>query len=342
MRFRRLPKLSKPALVSVVVPCYRYGNYVGEAVRSAIEQAGVDVEVIVVDDASPDDSPARIAELTAKWSNVRAIYHEVNKRHIATYNDGLAEVQGDYVVLLSADDMLAPDSFARSVSIMQRYPNIGFVYGFAPDFDQVPVPTRELFPHCTLWSGEQWIRSTARSGENPVSTPTAILRRDIFDRIGGYDEALPHSGDLLMWLQAASMADVGYVSGADLAYYRVHGANMHTTRFGTLGIDLAERARAFETFDTFADGSRVDRARVLRQARLALAREASAALDLASPADELDRESLHAFVEDQLALAGGGTTRRFAGRVPRRFRDVVTPVLDALNWRVWRRFGIRW
>jgi hypothetical protein len=190
-----------------------------------------------------------------------------------------------------------------------------------------------------VWPGDQWIRATMRCAENPVSTPTAILRRDLLDRIGGYDETLPHSGDLLMWLQAASMADVAYVSGVDLAYYRVHGSNMHTTNFGALHSDLSERARAFATF---ADEGSADRTELLCVARRALAREAEAALARIGTGDAAEVDPLRTFVEEQLAAAGSTSARRMSPRLPRSARALLDPSMSAANWRVWRRFGMRW
>ena len=70
--------------------------------------------------------------------------HQVNQRHIATYNEGLDWATGAYTLLLSADDLLAPDALARAVSLLDRYSNVGFVYGAQIRFrDQVPPTGRQ-------------------------------------------------------------------------------------------------------------------------------------------------------------------------------------------------------
>ena len=116
--------------VSVVVPCYRYGHFLPECVGSILDQEGVDVRVLVIDDASPDDSAQAARRLAAADARVEVRVHEVNRGHIATYNEGLLDwADGDYSVLISADDVLAPGALARATAVLEEHPEIGFVYG---------------------------------------------------------------------------------------------------------------------------------------------------------------------------------------------------------------------
>jgi glycosyltransferase involved in cell wall biosynthesis len=87
LRMRAKPLQGRP-LVSVVIPCYNYGHFLPEAVASVLEQPDVDVEVIIVDDASTDHS-AEVAESLTSDPRVGLVRHKVNQGHIATYNDGL-------------------------------------------------------------------------------------------------------------------------------------------------------------------------------------------------------------------------------------------------------------
>src|SRR5689334_12258407 len=117
-RIRPQPLRGRPS-VTVVIPCYNYGHYVGTAVRSVLDQPGVDVDVILTDDASTDGSAEVVRELAAADPRVRAILHRRNFGHIATYNEGLEQATGDYVVLLSADDALTPGSLARAAALLE-------------------------------------------------------------------------------------------------------------------------------------------------------------------------------------------------------------------------------
>lgn len=339
-------------LVSVVVPCYAYGRYLPGAVRSALAQDGVAVEVIVVDDASPDDSLAVASRLQAEDDRVRVIAHATNRGHIRTYNDGIAEAGGDYVVLLSADDLLAPGSLARSTRLMREHPRVGLVYGYAPPFsDEPPAPGRAR-TRFAVWEGEDWLRRLSARGSNMLTNPEAILRRDVMDELGGYDAAMPHSADMDLWMRAAALADVGRVNGPHQAYYRVHDANMHLTDYSGLLTDMRAREHTFATFFAGAGAGVADRERLLAMARAAIAREAlryaATARDRGGVVGGATNAELRAYaavvspaVRETRAwraaeAAGGRPARglaRAAGQAAERARSAVL-------WRRWRRYGV--
>ena len=101
---------SRRAPVSVVVPCFNYGSYLPDCVASVLDQNGVDVEVLIIDDASTDDSAEVAAALANEEPRVRLRRHERNVGLVETVREGLFAVAGEYVVKLDADDLLAPGS----------------------------------------------------------------------------------------------------------------------------------------------------------------------------------------------------------------------------------------
>ncbi len=123
--------------VSVVIPCYGYGHLLPRCVESALSQPDVDVDVLIIDDCSVDDSFEVARRLAAADPRITAIRHPENRGHIATYNEGLACATGDYTVLLSADDLLTPGSLARAASVLDDNPDVGFVYGRALTFESM-------------------------------------------------------------------------------------------------------------------------------------------------------------------------------------------------------------
>src|SRR5712692_7491391 len=96
--------------ISVVVPCYKYGHFLEDAVTSVLDdQEGVDVRVLIIDDASPDDSADVARKIAARDPRVEVAVHAANKGNIATYNEGLLEwADGDYCVLLLVEVRLPP------------------------------------------------------------------------------------------------------------------------------------------------------------------------------------------------------------------------------------------
>ncbi|MGA9860219.1 MAG: glycosyltransferase family 2 protein, partial [Solirubrobacteraceae bacterium] len=95
-RVTPVPLLRRPS-VTVVMPCYNYGHYLSRALTSVLSQPEVDVDVILIDDASPDGSGDVVRALAAADSRIHPILHERNHGHIATYNEGLELATGDYV-----------------------------------------------------------------------------------------------------------------------------------------------------------------------------------------------------------------------------------------------------
>ncbi|MFF9840002.1 glycosyltransferase family 2 protein [Streptomyces sp. NPDC013740] len=235
--------------VSVVIPCYKYGHFLADCVRSVLdEQPGLDVRVLIIDDASPDDSAEAARKLAASDPRIEVRVHETNKGHIATYNEGLLEwADGDYVVLLSADDRLVPGALVRAVALLDAHPEAGFCYGRPLRFRHGgPLPAaRTRSTGSVVYPGHWWLERRFREGTGCITSPEVVVRTSLQRKVGGYDPALPHAGDIEMWMRLAAHADVGYVRGADQAYYRVHGNNMSTTDFGGQLDDLRQRRAAF-------------------------------------------------------------------------------------------------
>ena len=243
------PRAAGAASVRVIVPCYNYARFLPAAVESALAQPGVDVSVLVIDDASTDESAAVAARLAERDGRVEFVRHASNKGHIATYNEGLASTRSDYVVLLSADDLLTPGALRRATDLMEARPSVGLVYGHPIVFrDGEPLPPARARRHTTtIWNGRNWLERMCRAGHNFIYCPEVVMRTNTQHRIGGYDPRLPHSGDMEMWLRVAAIADIGRVNGADQAYYRVHRTSMQRTIHQGVIADLEGRVAAFDS-----------------------------------------------------------------------------------------------
>lgn len=347
------PQRRRPS-VSVVLPCYNYGHFLPTAVTSVLEQPGVDVELIVIDDASSDGSAEVVRSLAAD-DRIHPILHSVNRGHVATYNEGLRAASGEYVVLLSADDALTPGSLLRATALLESHPSVGFVYGFPVEFADALPPVAVDVRDWTIWLGEEWIERLCRTGRACIFSPEVVMRASVQREIGDYDPELPHSCDLEMWLRAAAVRDVGRINGPAQAYYRLHDASMHRTTNSGLMTELEQRLAAFEkALSTSAIP--LPRSHDLR----ATARHAVALDALENAARALDQgESGNDLVRDYMTFARrawpliSGTrkwrvlVRRLETR-PGRVARTVGPVArylvyDAKGrvlWRRWRRTGV--
>lgn len=281
MRFvRPVPIIGRPT-VSVVVPCYNYGRYLPQLLTWVVDQPDIDVEVVIVDDASPDGSGDRAEELAEEYPQVRVIRHRSNRGHIQTYNDGLEAVTGEFVALLSADDLLPPGALNRAAALLSTQPDVGLVYGYAKSFSGEPPAPISGVRNWTVWDGYEWMRRSARRARNFISSAEVVMRTATLREVGLYDPRLPHSGDLDMWLRTAVNWDIGRVNGPVQAFYRVHDSNMHLTTYSGTLFDLRERRR---TFSLLFDEHASDRAEIVGLSSLvsrALAREAGRYVALA-------------------------------------------------------------
>ena len=353
-RLRPRPLTGRPT-VTAVIPCYNYGHYLPTALRSVLEQPGVDIEVIVIDDASPDGSAAVVRRLAAGDKRIRPIIHTENHGHIATYNEGLAQARGDYVALLSADDALTPGSLARAAALFEAHPSVGLVYGHPIVFmDELPQTIGNV-RNWTLWQGREWVERLCRTGRNCIMNPEVLLRTSLQHAIGGYDPALPHSGDLAMWLGAAAAMDVGRINGPGQGYYRIHPSSMQRTINAGHVIDLEGRLDAFEKVLVGPEALVRDGHELFAQAKRALA---MAAIDCARSACDRGRSAQEP-VDDYLAFAArtwppvretrrwravsrtaSGEIRRADGSPGSAARRVVEDVRAKVRWRRWRWTGV--
>lgn len=241
--------------IDVVIPCYRYGRYLRECVESVLSQDVEKIRVLIIDDASPDETPEVGASLAREDKRVSYVRHALNAGHIKTYNEGLAWVKAEYMLLLSADDYLMPGAFSRTLEFMSRNPKMSLCFAEAIELHNggklKPVPSNipgeigaeivmnlhEFLNHCIL-----------AGSSNIVCTPTAVVRADFLKRLGLYRDDLPHSADFEMWLRLAAHGHVGFIKNP-LAFYRRHDENM------TLGYlnekilaDFKQRKAAFDIF----------------------------------------------------------------------------------------------
>jgi lipopolysaccharide exporter len=216
------------ATVSVVIPCFNYARYLPEAVNSVLSQDGVEVDVIIVDDASTDESAAVAQALAQADPRVRVLVNATNSGAVTTFNRGLAEVTGEYIVRLDADDLLTPGSLRRSVAVLQQLPDVGLVYGYPIHFEGDTLrAARQTARSWTVWPGREWLATRCLDGTNTITAPEAVMRASVVDLVGGQRQ-LTHAHDMEMWLRMAAVSDVAYITGVDQAWHREHEGSLST------------------------------------------------------------------------------------------------------------------
>lgn len=211
-------------LVSVIVPSYNMARFLPQSVASALAQTYTNVEVLIVDDGSTDNT----TEVVQQWAgNPRVrVHRQVNGGLSHARNQGIAHTRGAFIALLDADDVWAPDKLARQMPLFRAQPEIGVVYSSYQrmDLQGEPVHTGFTAMHRGWVSGPLLI-------ENFLPASSVVARRECFERYGGFDVALRTGEDYDMWLRLSAHYPFDFVPEATIRY-RVWGGQMSSDYVG--------------------------------------------------------------------------------------------------------------
>lgn len=159
-------------LVSIVIPCYGGEKYLAEAIESCLRQTHREIEVIVVDDASPDGSAAVADRYALADTRVRVIRHPKNRGVAEAFNTGFSAAKGEFMIRLAQDDIFREDTIERMLPVFRDSNDIGIVYTGMQLVDadgtvigELPVeePARALIPCCRIGVCVMWTRAVWNS-----------------------------------------------------------------------------------------------------------------------------------------------------------------------------------
>jgi glycosyltransferase involved in cell wall biosynthesis len=221
-------------LVSVVVTSYNHARYLPQAIESVLAQTFTDIEVVAIDDASRDESPAILQRYADR---VKVIQHPTNRGTYASLNEGIGLTEAPYIAILNSDDLWLPEKLEKQVAVMQSDARIGLVHtAFRPiDADGNPIEGNPL--GVRFHPNPQGDLLTDLLTRNLFITSSVLLRRECLERCGWFEERLFGMGDWDMWLRIAEHYRIGYVPEV-LTLYRIHGENTMYQRQRMLADDL--------------------------------------------------------------------------------------------------------
>lgn len=167
------------ALISVIIPVRNGSNYIREAIASLRSQ-GVDLEIIVVDDGSTDDTAA-----IAREAGCTVLRHPVSKGQVAGKNTGIAAARGGFILFLDHDDRVREGALATMLQALEEEPDAVAVQAMVKDFLSTEIPPQPGIvvrpePYYGLFTG------------------AVLIRREVFDRIGPFTESV-HTGEIIEW-----------------------------------------------------------------------------------------------------------------------------------------------
>lgn len=201
-----------------------------DALRSVASQSYKNIQLIIVDDASSDNSKGIIAGFVSSHSATEFIAHQTNVGICKAFNSGFAHARGEFVIDFAADDILLPERVEEGVAqLLDARQDFGVAFGDAILIDEVGQSIgkhSDRFPHNTIPSGdiyEQLIRRYFVNG------PSTMVRRQVLDELHGYDENLLYE-DFDFWIRSSRITRYSYTDKA-LVKHRVVRGGLHEKQF---------------------------------------------------------------------------------------------------------------
>lgn len=216
--------------VSVILPCFNHARFVTEAAESVLGQTHRDLELIITDDCSSDNSWEVIKGIAARDERVRIIRHEKNQGLPTSRNDGLRIATGEFIAFCDADDVWEPQKAAAQVELLLDNPTYDVVYCETLIIDEHSRLTgqrfSQIYPLAKVTSGWLFAELVKR---NFINVQSAMMRKSCLKTVSQFDADLGVLEDWWYWVQLAPHHQFLY-SPQPLARYRIHSQSMNSMK----------------------------------------------------------------------------------------------------------------
>ncbi|MHC5747236.1 MAG: CHAT domain-containing protein [Nostoc sp.] len=210
-----------PPLISIVIVNYNRESYLEEAIASVLTQTWQDFELLIWDDGSTDRSVAIANKYTQQDRRVRLVEAH-HQGYTAALTAAINLTNGTYIGLVDSDDILAPTALAQTAKVLNCHPETGFVYTDYLNIDQ---------DNFVIGYGHRCSIPYSQEGllVNFMTFHFRLIRRSVYDRVGGINQSFPCAQDYDLCLRLSEVAQVRRVP-EPLYLYRIHSQSISTTR----------------------------------------------------------------------------------------------------------------
>ncbi|MEN6553319.1 MAG: glycosyltransferase [Methanobacterium sp.] len=199
--------LDQKPKVSVIIPTYNRAHLIPRAIKSVLNQTYHDIEIIIVDDSSTDNTEEIIKSF--KDVNLKYIRHDINKGASAARNTGIKASKGEYIAFQDSDDEWFPDKLEQQMEVFADvYPEVGVVYS---GFYRIEADKKIYLPSDRLPQKEGNIHNELLKG-NFVGTPTVLMKKECFKNKRYFDENLPALEDWELWIELSKYYTFKYIN----------------------------------------------------------------------------------------------------------------------------------
>lgn len=211
------------SIVSIVIPCYNQGQFLAEAIQSALDQDYPDKEIIVVNDGSTDNTQEAAAQFLPA---IRYIEQE-NRGVSSARNAAIKLAKGTYIAFLDSDDVLLPGSITRRVAYLESHPETAFICSDSIYFNESGMAglRSKLLGRPKNSYNFRW-----ETVDYTATLSTVMVRSVCFYKAGLFEESIKTAEDWLMWVRISLHFNMAYLE-EPMIKYRLHGNNI-TQRIG--------------------------------------------------------------------------------------------------------------
>lgn len=240
------------AKVDIAIPCYNYGRFLRACVASVFDQGLADTRVLIIDNASTDDSVEVARALAAEDRRISISAHATNLGPHASFNEGVDWASAEYFTILCSDDLLVPGALASMVAAMDQDPGISFAYGYDVEWNYCDTPHPPVFeaPAAAHWrfrEGPEFIYERCRYPDRHVSYGNILTRTSAQKAAGHYRPELAHADDFEMLLRLACFGRVADTRDV-VGIRRIHNNNRSQAFIAKRTGHIVERLDAFDSF----------------------------------------------------------------------------------------------
>jgi len=199
--------------VAVIMTCYNEGPYIGEAVRSVLDQRRSDLirEIVIADDGSDEQTRSALREIESWDPRVRVMYERGGNGLPRQRCLAIAATTAPYLAILDGDDFWTPEKLAVQVGLLEEKPDVGLVYGRFYTFPDGNIGSAQLAPTLDITDYEDLSR-TYFLNDPPIIPSTTLLRRTAYDASGGFDPEVRVFEDTDFFLRIARVTRFAFVS----------------------------------------------------------------------------------------------------------------------------------
>lgn len=210
-------------LVSVIIPTYNRTDYLYLTVQSVVNQTYTNIEIIVIDDGTPNSNNEELCE---KFEKVKYIKIDNSGGPAKPRNIGIREAKGKYIAFVDDDDLWLPTKLEIQVAILENNPDFGLVHSCCEVIDENGIKKNEIIGRPGSLDVKHGDVSMRMLGNWTLMMPTPIIRKKIIDVVGLFNEQMPAAGEDTEYWTRCAFATKFYYIDEPLAQYRVHSSNI--------------------------------------------------------------------------------------------------------------------